>query len=273
MLRKLFYLLPPSMRFIFRRIVFLPVDILSLFSNKLVPPRGMIYTGSGDFIKQGQEWKQFFIERAALLPQDRVLDIGSGIGRIAIGLMPYLKGEYEGFDAVKTGVDWCVKNITSRNTNFRFQYIDLYNDLYKSKGRSAASFEFPFTQESFHFICAISVFTHMLADEVENYVRQIALVLKPQGKAVMTFFILDKESIEYMQSAKPKIKFNLEGTTTSALMDRKVKSANVAYQRSYLEQLFFTQGLTILESHSGYWSGRPKQIDLAFQDILIVTKV
>ncbi|MBK6391467.1 MAG: hypothetical protein IPF70_13005 [Saprospiraceae bacterium] len=80
MLRKLFYLLPPSMRFIFRRIVFLPVDILSLFSNKLVPPRGMIYTGSGDFIKQGQEWKQFFIERAALLPQDRVLDIGVVLG-------------------------------------------------------------------------------------------------------------------------------------------------------------------------------------------------
>ncbi|MBK6391468.1 MAG: class I SAM-dependent methyltransferase [Saprospiraceae bacterium] len=80
-----------------------------------------------------------------------------------------------------------VKNITSRNTNFGFQYIDLYNDLYKAKGRSAASFEFPFTQESFDFICAISVFTHMLPDEVENYVRQIALVLKPQGKAVMTF--------------------------------------------------------------------------------------
>ncbi|MBK6391469.1 MAG: hypothetical protein IPF70_13015 [Saprospiraceae bacterium] len=51
-----------------------------------------------------------------------------------------------------------------------------------------------------------------------------------------------------MQSAKPKIKFNLEGTTTSALMDRKVKSANVAYQRSYLEQLFYSAAYDLRKS-------------------------
>ena len=50
-----------------------------------------------------------FIDLGGLKPEHRVLDIGSGIGRVAIPLTEYLneKGSYEGFDVVELGVNWC----------------------------------------------------------------------------------------------------------------------------------------------------------------------
>jgi ubiquinone/menaquinone biosynthesis C-methylase UbiE len=41
-------------------------------------------------------------------PDDRVLDVGCGIGRVALHFARFLgeHGRYDGFDAVRVGVDW-----------------------------------------------------------------------------------------------------------------------------------------------------------------------
>jgi SAM-dependent methyltransferase len=47
-------------------------------------------------------------ELAGLQPTERVLEVGCGIGRIAIALTQYLDGgSYVGFDIVPHGIEWC----------------------------------------------------------------------------------------------------------------------------------------------------------------------
>ena len=56
----------------------------------MVPPRRKIFTGSGDFLQTGRDFLHYFVEFGHLKPHHRVLDVDSGIGRMAIPLTGYL---------------------------------------------------------------------------------------------------------------------------------------------------------------------------------------
>ncbi|MGB4959973.1 MAG: class I SAM-dependent methyltransferase [Saprospiraceae bacterium] len=269
MLRKLYYWLSPEWRFKVRKLWYLPGDIISNRSS-LIPPKGLIYTGGGDFLDQGRLWKDFFINNG-LKEKSTFLDVGSGIGRIAVGLTGFLKGNYEGFEAIEKGVQWCEVNITKKNPNFKFRYVPLYNDLYNSTGIDASQYGFEYEDETFDFGCAISVFTHMIDIEVENYLHEVARVLKPGGRFVATFFILDEESERLMSHKKSSFRFDFD-KGNYRLMDDKVRSANVAFELQYLKSVLQQCGLSIVAKLDGSWSGRDQSHPLAFQDILVLEK-
>lgn len=260
--------MPPGLRLFVRRLVFFPMDLLTK-KRDLIPPAGLIYTGRGDFLKAGQYWLDTFKKYAGLREDSKVLDIGSGIGRIAVGLTPYLKGKYEGFDAVRQGVDWCQQNISTKFPNFNFTYADLYNDLYKKDGILAASFTFPYPENRFDMACAISVFTHMIPEEVEQYISETSRVIVPGGYLVATFFVLNDESRQSMLKGKFQFQYDYGHF---ALMDEKVKSANVAYDQEYLFRLVQEKGWVINKFLPGYWCGREKTEGYDFQDIMILRR-
>ena len=80
------------------------------------------------------------------------------------------------------GIAWCQENITPKHPNFRFQVADIRNKEYNSGERFAASeYEFPYEDASFDFVLLTSVFTHLLPNEVENYLSEIQRVLAPGG--------------------------------------------------------------------------------------------
>ena len=274
-LRKLYYQLPPSWRFVARRLYYWPYDLYDGLSGQrdaMIPPRGMIFTGSGDFKAQGEKMLEYFRTLAGLKPEHSVLDIGSGIGRIAIPLTSYLdeKGRYEGFDVVKRGVDWCRKQVSSRYPNFNFQHIDLDNDLYKSGGASAANFKFPYEDNSFDFVVLTSVFTHMLPAEVANYLKEIQRVLQPGGRCFATFFIWNDESAKGVKK-NPAFTFPYD-KGHYRLMDEQVQAANVAFDETYLDQLIQEAGLKKEATYYGFWPGRKKEECKDFQDIVILEK-
>ena len=274
-LRKIYYLLSPSLRLLIRRIYYLPSDMAGqLFAkNKaLMPPKGLIFTGPGDFIAIGLKYRTYFIDLGGLKPEHQVLDVGSGIGRMAIPLTGYLtSGSYEGFDIVKKGVDWCTKNISRRYPDFRFTHISLRNDLYSSTGDTAQKFRFPYPDASFDFVFLTSVFTHMLPAEVEQYMNEITRVLKPHGRCLATFFILNEYSVTGMQQ-NPDFNFPFN-KGYYRLMDDSVQSANVAYDEGYIQKTLASENnLRIVSSHYGYWSGRPKEQSTDYQDIVVFEK-
>ncbi len=272
--RMLYYLLSPKFRLIARRLYYLPVDIWEKLIGRrdnLTPPKGSIFIGSGDFNKTGQMYLNRFIELAGLKPEHRLLDIGCGIGRIAIPLTKYLneKGSYEGFDIVKTGINWCIKHIHKTYPNFNFLHIDLKNDLYNlSVNREARNFIFPYNDNDFDMVVLTSVFTHMLPIDVENYLNQLHRVLKPSGKCLVTFFVLNTESKLFMNNSSSFIfKHSFENYS---LMNSKVKEANVAYEETSLEDCFNKNNLEIDKVYYGWWSGRDKENSLDFQDTYIL---
>ncbi len=276
MLRKLYYTLPPAWRFLARRLYYLPFDWYEGLAGRrdaLTPPRGLIFTGGGDFKAQGEKMLGYFIALGGLQPQHRVLDVGSGIGRIAVPLTSYLneQGSYEGFDLVELGVRWCQQQITPRYPNFRFQQVELGNDLYKSGGSSAADFIFPYADEDFDLVVLISVFTHMLPDETANYLQEIARVLRPGGRCFATFFLWNGQAA-VLSAADPGFAFPHD-RGHYRLMDDQVQAANVAFDEGYLHrEMIEKAGLQVESTHYGYWPGREKSACKDFQDILILRK-
>ena len=273
MLRKIYYSIPSAWRFWVRRLVFLPVDLFSKKSS-LMPPKGLIYTGRGDFIGQGNEYVSLFKKHGDLPPNAKFLDIGSGIGRVAIPLTQYLNqdAEYQGFDVIELGVNWCKNNITAKFPNFQFKYVPLLNDLYRDNGEDAASYKFEYDKNHFDFACAVSVFTHMLPREVANYFNELDKVMKPGGKIFATFFILNKENTDLMK-ANPGFDFNhkLDGYY---LMDANVKGANVGFDEEYLmTEIIKTDRFKVIQKSLGHWCGRSKTDSFDFQDVLIIEKI
>ncbi len=276
MKRTLFYLIPQSLRPLARKAYYGPVDLWNgLFGNRedLVPPKGEIYVGAGDFKEQGIKFKARFEQHGLIDPSSHILDVGSGIGRMAVPFVDYLndEGRYCGFDVVESGVRWCKENLTSRRSNFEFVHADIYNELYNAKGKvQGAEYRFPYEDESFDFIFLTSVFTHMLPDEVAHYLKEISRVLKVGGKCFITYFVLNEESEELLKSGVSTKAFP-HRFEQYALMDKSVDAGNVAYEAAYLADLYKENDLKPdRDLYPGWWCGRAK--DFEYQDYIIAEK-
>lgn len=269
--RYVFYKLPPGLRYLVRIVAYLPKDVLDFRDRRrnLIPPRGLIFTGSGDYVKDGNRWLEIF-RRYGLKPTHSFLDIGSGIGRIARPLCTFLNPgtTYQGFDIIGFGVRWCRMHISRRYPNFHFTLMSLKNDLYRNSGEDASKITFPYEPESFDFACATSVFTHMLPDETQNYLRQCHRVLRPGGVLVATFFLKD-DSIDPLAGAHLVFPYHYEH---HALHSNDAKGANVCYDKSFIDRVCRQAGFETVDYQPGYWHGLDKKKCLDFQDCLVLRK-
>lgn len=276
-LRNTYYFLPPVVRRISRRIWYLPLDAIESITGargSMVPPRGRIFIGSGDFVKAGEAIKEQLLDLGGLQPGSRVLDVGCGIGRVAVPLTSYLddQGSYEGFDIVKSAITWCTRKIHSRFPNFRFTHVDLKNDLYNlGTDREARDFVFPYEDGEFDLVFLTSVFTHMVLADVENYLEQIHRVLKPGGSCFATFFLINEEA-KTLKKQNGKFMFSTE-LEHHYLFHARVKEANVAYDEDHLVQkMIVPKGFQMEQVLYGFWPGRTKSDLSNFQDICVFRK-
>ena len=73
-----------------------------LAANRFLPapPAALMSCGDGDFRAIGAEFLGHFVRYAGLQPNERVLDLGCGVGRIAVPLTQYIgdAGTYVGVD-------------------------------------------------------------------------------------------------------------------------------------------------------------------------------
>jgi ubiquinone/menaquinone biosynthesis C-methylase UbiE len=275
--RDLYYLLTPRLRLLIRRLYYLPIDIYERLSGKrddLTPPRGLVFVGFGDFRKSGEMLVAQIRKVTGLQPGQSILDAGCGIGRLAVPLTRVLnqEGRYEGFDIVKIGIDWCNKHIKTKYPNFNFLHIDLKNDLYNLKTDvEAKNFVFPYKDNEFDLVILTSVFTHMMPDDVNNYLKEIHRVLKTGGKCFVTFFLLNDE---IKAAIEKRNYFNFPFIYDHyRLMDKNVKEANIAYEEGYLINNLFSNNNLFAESiYYGWWSGKSRDNALGYQDTILLSK-
>jgi len=241
--------------------------------SALVPPTAAMFDGPAsieEFKANGDEFLSIYRDICGLRPDERMLDVGSGIGRKTIPLTGYLtEGEYEGIDVNALGVEWCQRQITPLFPNFRFQRIDVSNRLYNPTGtQSPTTLRFPFPDRSFTFITLGSVFTHMLPEHVAHYLGEIARVLG-SGRCLISYFLLNDESREFIQSGKSTLKFRMtpDGYATTSL-ERPEEA--IAFEESFVRGLYSQAGLRIARLEYGSWCGRREA--LSYQDLVLAVR-
>lgn len=246
-------------------------DALLGKNNPDYPPHRLNFVGSADFVNVGNELMEHLKTVSALKPHESVLDIGSGIGRVAIPLTKYLspEGRYEGFDIDRRGVQWCQQHITPKYPSFGFHYADLYNKFYNKSGKILAKdFKFPYPDATFDFAFATSVFTHMLHADVERYFAELHRVLKPGGRYFITFFLLNPEVRSRMEAGQTTANFlhRDEECKDSYFSHKSVKEAETAYEESWTRDALRRFGLDDkVEIHHGWWSGVK---GMSYQDVI-----
>jgi SAM-dependent methyltransferase len=283
-LRSIYHSLPPQGQMIARQARSITNEsrdvIRSIFSQRMkrslfgdtapmVPPLYLMRDGSRDYVEYKQNGLDAFRRFLdfGLQPTDRVLDIGSGVGRKTIPLLDFLlEGSYEGIDPIASQVRWCVEKITPRYPNFQFQKIDVWSKHYNPKGSVKPSeYIFPFRNGEFDFVVLGSVFTHMFSSDMEHYVDEIARVLKAGANGLITFFLLNHESESLIAEGKSSLSLVHEYENGSKACDPNGLETAVGHQEDFVSEMFKRRGLKAEIAERGSWCGRDADY---YQDVV-----
>jgi SAM-dependent methyltransferase len=246
----------------------------SVLRNRFIPipPSERRFVGDGDFLAVGVEFLQWFVRTGDLTPDERILDLGCGIGRMALPLTQYLEsGTYDGVDIAATGIEWCRENIASRYDSFRFHHLDLAHPIYNPTGSArTGDVHLPFNDGAFDFAFMTSVLTHLEADDIRAYARELKRVLAPDGRLFVTAFMLNGPAREGLAARRGALPFDGSGASPKLYAYPDNPSAAVAYDEDYLLGIFLEFGLRRRRpAVYGRWSGRATP-GPSFQDINIL---
>lgn len=248
----------------------------SEIEESLVPPMDLIFDGSPTleaFRVQGEgAVREYILHRAKLKPHENVLDIGSGIGKIARPLTLHLdeNGSYDGIEIVEHGVSWCNEHY-AKYSNFNFHHSDIYSKYYNEGGKhQAADYKFPFADESMDLVILRSVFTHMLEPGIENYVSEIGRVLRSGGRCFVTGFYLNEDSKRRNDQKMGNWHFAYPHGKCR-LWDKEFPEKGVAQDEGWLRSLFSAQNMDLADATYGDWCGRKVTLP-TIQDAWILIK-
>lgn len=221
--------------------------------KKLIPPVELAdWVGAGDFELRGKEFFDVLLKEG-LTPRTRVLDVGCGCGRVAAHFVDNLDSdvEYAGFDVHIPSIMWCREHYPA---NFHFQHVDIYNSFYNKNGLiHGKDFVFPYSDNCFDLVYLCSVFTHMLSEELTNYVNEIRRVLTPTGKCISTMFLINEK--KYEEREKQGLTFPFSYNSTCWVNDEKLPTAAVGYDEDFVRAFL-----------------KPEKVDYWFQDVVVWKK-
>lgn len=261
--------------------VVVPVDPLEVLQRHVaanrflpVPPEGMHNIGDGDFRAIGAEFLGHFVRIGGLRPTDAVLDIGCGLGRMALPLTQYLqapKGRYHGIDVVADGIAWCAQAIGAVYPNFTFGHLDVQSDLYHPAGKAAAdTVRLPVADSSVDFVVMTSVFTHLRSAAAQAYLGEVSRVLKPGGKLFASLFLFDDQTRAALHAKTGRLGFDPGAPGPEWIADDAHPLAAVAYDQAYFLGRAAAVGLLPAKPVvAGSWSGRT---GTSYQDLCVLKR-
>lgn len=178
------------------------------------------------------------VSLAQLDEQSKLLDIGCGQGRLAIGLTAKLPkiDLYCGIDVSRRSIEWCNRNLAAFHSNFRFLHLDIQNERYNPYGIPfEPPVQLPLADDSFDVAFLYSVFTHMRSRDVESYLRDIGRVLRPGGRVFFTVYVEEGCAPE---AENPPGYLEELGASSGALH-------RVLFERTFFESMIRSAGLQI----------------------------
>ncbi len=224
------------------------------------------------FIESGRQTFNILKNYARLSRSHTILDAGCGCGRVALHLLDYLNagGQYYGFDICPEHIEWCSKNISPSFANFHFIHIDVNKKLYNPSGKlQLRNAILPYSANMFDVICAHSLFTHMLHDEMEHYISEFSRVIKRNGKFYASYYLMNPKTAEGIR--RKSAAFNFEHKVGECCtFDKENPEEGIAQSELFVRKVYQQQNFKITEpiQYSG-WDKNHKPD----QDFIIAEKV
>jgi SAM-dependent methyltransferase len=192
------------------RLLMAPLDLLDRLislpfggAKKLPPNHLRIRVGAGNRILFNQVqhrlvpvnfWIGVFASGLVRL-DSRILDLGCGCGRYAATLRDFawagkkFTGRYTGIDIDREMIEWCRANFP--DDHFTFKLTDVPSAVYNPGGSGVEVPAFDVADASQDFVFALSLLTHLLAEELQRYLEETWRVLAPGAPMHMTVFCMD----------------------------------------------------------------------------------
>jgi SAM-dependent methyltransferase len=234
-----------------------------------------------DWFRWAEEWSLLLRLYGRLAADSRVLEIGCGLGRIAFPLRYVLSdsGSYDGFEICRHKVEFLERTFHRAYPRFHFTWADIHNTYYNPNGKiPGAEYQFPYPDNQFNVVFAASVFTHMLPDAVARYFCESARVLKPNGRCVFSFFLLDQYrpgQPRPLAFAQPAFNFDHQHGDQSqdfAVAEPGNPEQMIAYRLRLIERMACKAKLDFAQPPlPGFWSGSTSNW-ISTQDLVILSK-
>jgi hypothetical protein len=110
----------------------------------------------------------------------------------------------------------------------------------------------------------------MLPEDLDNYLSEVAQVLKQGGRCFITYFLLTPDSSRLIEEKASSIDFRY-AIPGCRVENKDVPEDVVAYDESRIRELYEKHGLNISEPiRYGSWCGRKNA--LSYQDIVVASK-
>jgi SAM-dependent methyltransferase len=244
-----------------------PLDRLARRGDALLPPahlrRYYYRTLDPDAYRRACRAARTELDISGLAPTHNVLDIGCGIGNLAIGLAGFLEGRYDGVDVNREAVEWCRGAITGRYPRFRFHHADVASTAYNPKGRGdAARFRYPFDDRSFDRIFLGSVLTHLLPGAFEGTIAEIARLLSPHGRCIASCFLITDDNRPGVEAGRSFMSFGV-AIDHARVHDAGCPEAAIAFDEPFVRDVIGRAGLAIENVRRGaWWSGASDDQDV-----------
>jgi len=209
-------------------------------------------------------------ELAGLQPEDDVLDIGCGYGRVAHALLRHgHRGDYIGMDILPRHIAWCSEQLTpATGGRYVFHHLDVENARYNPAGSLSpndVSLDFGLQPT---LVIATSVFTHMYADTIEHYLRELRRIIAPNGRVFATFFLMNSSQSEMEQAGRSAYPLTHRKDAWTCYFNDEDPLHMIAYDQDWVEALVESSGFHVTALELGTWCGRPGQ--RVYQDSMVL---